>query len=127
MSAGGSRRPRVVTSTTSLTPAVGDRRATGALWNLTGPDRGLDANVVQLPPGGRIEPHEGPALDVLWHVVAGTGTLLTADDDEPPLAAGDVVHLPRGTVRGVAAGAEGIRYLTVHDRKPPLGIGPTRG
>ncbi|MGC5614648.1 cupin domain-containing protein [Georgenia sp. Z1491] len=129
MSTGGSERPRIVASTSALGPEVGDPGATGALWHLTGDERGLDANVVQLPPGGRIDRHAGPALDVLWHVVAGAGRLLTdgdGDGDGLRIGPGDVVHLPRGTERGVVAGEGGLRYLTVHDRKPPLGLGPTR-
>jgi quercetin dioxygenase-like cupin family protein len=99
--------------------------ASGAVWRHDVPGRGLDANVIHLPPGRAIGPHDGPALDVLWHVVSGDGTLLTADG-EAPVRAGDVVHLPRGSRRGVRAGESGLTYLTVHARKPGLGLGPTR-
>lgn len=120
------QRPRVLVSTGAIDPDVGTAGVTGAVWRLTGEDRGLDANVVQLPPGAAIDAHEGPDLDVLWHVVAGDGVLLTREGEGPRLAPGDVVHLPRGTVRGVRAGDGGIRYLTVHTRKPGLGLGATR-
>ncbi|MGO1562492.1 hypothetical protein CZ771_05505 [Actinomycetales bacterium JB111] len=97
----------------------------GAVWRHDVPGRGLDANVIHLPPGEAIEPHDGPTLDVLWHVISGDGTLLTADG-EAPVRAGDVVHLPRGSRRGVRAGGSGLTYLTVHAKKPGLGLGPTR-
>lgn len=118
--------PRVVTSTGVLEPAVGAEGVTGAIWRLPDDDRGLDTNVIQLPPHGAIDPHLGPALDVLWHVVAGSGTLTTASGTTA-LGPGDVVHLPRESLRGVQAGKKGLRYLTVHARKPGLGLGPTRG
>lgn len=132
--------PRVLVSTADLTGSTVDGRASdapssgeqssgtprsGAVWRHDVPGRGLDANVIHLPPGEAIEPHDGPALDVLWHVVSGDGTLLMAAGGAP-VRAGDVVHLPRGSLRGVRAGADGLTYLTVHARKPGLGLGPTR-
>ncbi|MGO1581873.1 MAG: cupin domain-containing protein, partial [Actinomycetaceae bacterium] len=91
------RDPRVLVSTGDIDPAVGTHGVAGAVWRHTDEDRGLDANVVQLPPGGSIDPHEGPALDVLWHVVAGGGALLTSGGGSTALSPGDVVHLPRGS------------------------------
>lgn len=124
--------PRVVASTAYLGAASPGADAPGAeaprfgaVWRHEAPGRGLDANVIHLPPGEAIDPHDGPALDVLWHVAHGSGTLTTAGG-ETDLAAGDVVHLPRGSVRGVRAGVSGLTYLTVHARKPGLSLGPTR-
>lgn len=114
--------PRVVADGAALAARTGAADERGAVWRLAEPERHLDANVIALPPLGRIEPHDGPAEDVLWHVLAGGGTLET--DGEPvDLRAGAIVWLPRGSRRAVTAGEEGLRYLSVHRRKGGLGIG----
>ncbi|MFI8292305.1 cupin domain-containing protein [Streptomyces sp. NPDC085614] len=98
----------------------------GAVWRLAESGRQLDANVVSVPPGGRVETHVEPELDVLLLVVAGDGTLLRPD--EPlPLGEGSLVWLPHGAIRGLAAGARGLAYLTVHTRRPGMRIGGVRG
>ncbi|MEU9420239.1 hypothetical protein [Streptomyces sp. NPDC048272] len=96
--------------------------ATGALWRLTGATRGLDSNLVRLLPGGVIAEHAEPVLDVLLVVVAGAGRLDTgggAHDLRPHVA----VLLPRNSRRALTAGPDGMTYLTVHTRRPGLGIG----
>jgi quercetin dioxygenase-like cupin family protein len=93
----------------------------GALWRLAEPGRQLDANVVHLPPGRHVEVHTEPDLDVLLLVVAGSGTLAGAGEPHR-LAAGALLWLPRGSARGLAAGADGLSYLTVHRRRPGLRI-----
>jgi quercetin dioxygenase-like cupin family protein len=119
---GATRVPRALGDTAALAARTGDTDERGAVWRLAEPERHLDANVIALPPHGRIEQHAGPAEDVLWHVLAGTGTLET--DGEPvELRAGAIVWLPRGSRRAVAAGNEGLRYLSVHRRKGGLGVG----
>ncbi|MFD3554695.1 cupin domain-containing protein [Streptomyces goshikiensis] len=97
--------------------------ATGALWRLTGSPRGLDSNLIRLPPGGEIAEHTEPALDVLLVVVEGTGRLDGGDGPHPlrPLA---VAWLPKGSRRSLTAGPDGLAYLTVHARRPGLGIAP---
>src|SRR5690606_23563108 len=37
----------------------------GSVWRLEPAERGLDANVIMLPPGDEIRAHTGPELDVL--------------------------------------------------------------
>lgn len=109
---------------------VGDSGAAGELapgrggsaWRLEPADRGLDANVIVLPPGDAIAEHEGPDLDVLIHVLAGSGALGT-EGGEIPLAPGALVWLPPRSRRRVEAGAEGLRYFSVHRRKQGLSIG----
>lgn len=96
--------------------------ATGVLWGLSEPGRQLDANLVRLAPGRRIEMHTEPNLDVLVIVVAGTG-VLGAGDRSMPLAAGLVAWLPRESGRGLTAGQHGLSYVTVHRRRPGLSIG----
>lgn len=116
--------PRILTNTTAL-PTAAQPDASGAIWNLPMRDRDLDSNVIQLPPGGSIEAHAGPDLDVLIHVVAGTGHLVT-EFGTLELTPGDLVWLPRHSRRQFAAGHEGIRYLTVHQRRQALTLGATR-
>lgn len=113
--------PRILADVAELT-ADPAGAAPGAAWRLEQEPRDLDANVVRLPPGGRNEPFDGPALDILVHVVAGSGLLHTADQDVP-IRAGQVLLLPRQSRRGFTAGSEGLAWLTVHRRKPGLGIG----
>lgn len=93
----------------------------GSIWQLTPAARDMDANVIALGAGDRIDTHNGPELDVLIHVVAGNGTLSTEGGDVQ-LERGDIVWLPRRSQRRFQAGPEGLRYLSVHHRKPTLNI-----
>ncbi|MCX4529818.1 MULTISPECIES: hypothetical protein [unclassified Streptomyces] len=97
--------------------------ATGALWRLTGSPRGLDSNLIRLPPGGVIPEHAEPALDVLLVVVEGAGTL-AGEDGPHRLRPHAVAWLPKGSRRSLTAGPDGMAYLTVHTRRPGLGIAP---
>ena len=54
------------------TLAAGGNRP-GSLWRLDGED--LQANLVWLGPGDRIEPHRNDEVDVLLLVVSGRGEL----------------------------------------------------
>lgn len=93
----------------------------GALWRLAEPGRQLDANLVHIPPGKRVDTHIEPDLDVLLVVVAGGGTLGTALGSQP-LAEGGLIWLPHGSARSITAGGSGISYLTVHRRRPGMQI-----
>ncbi|CAL9343647.1 hypothetical protein [Streptomyces sp. enrichment culture] len=112
--------PRVLCDTAELLPA-GDDVTGGARWRLTEPGRQLDANVVRIPPSGRVDTHTEPDLDVLLHVLDGTATLVCADG-ERALRAGLLAWLPHGAARGVVAGPDGVTYLTVHRRRPGMRI-----
>ncbi|MGC3003677.1 AraC family ligand binding domain-containing protein [Streptomyces sp. G35A] len=111
--------PRILCDTAALA-ALGDAPA-GALWRLAESGRQLDANVVRIPPGRRVDTHREPDLDVLLLVLAGDGTL-TAPDGTHPLTAGRLTWLPHGSTRSLAAGPEGLTYLTVHRRRPGMRI-----
>jgi quercetin dioxygenase-like cupin family protein len=86
----------------------------GALWRLNGED--LQANVVWLGRGDRIEPHRNDEVDVLVVVVSGRGEL-TLDGQVHPLAPMVLAHLPKGTVRAVVAVDGPLAYLSVHRRR----------
>ncbi|KZE16148.1 cupin domain-containing protein [Brevibacterium casei] len=96
--------------------------ASGSAWRLDSPARDLDANIIALTPGDTIDRHTGPALDVLIHVISGSGVLAT-DDEDIALSPGAIVWLPRRTPRAFTAGEHGLSYLSVHQRKPGLSIG----
>lgn len=99
--------------------------AAGSIWRLESAERDLDSNIIALPPHGEIQRHDGPSLDVLILVLDGSGTLET-EADAVALTIGELVYLPRHSQRRIIAGAEGLRYLTVHQRKPGLSIGAAK-
>lgn len=95
----------------------------GALWKLAESGRQLDANLVHLPGGERVETHAEPDLDVLLLVVAGDGAL-EKTDGTIQLAGGALCFLPHGSTRRLLAGADGLTYLTVHRRRMGMQIRP---
>ncbi|MCF8588476.1 DUF2249 domain-containing protein [Gordonia liuliyuniae] len=114
--------PRKLGNTAELTNAAVD--AADVAWKLQSADRHLDSNLIRLAGDGEIAEHAGGEVDVLVHVVAGSGTLGTEADDIP-VAAGDLLWLPRRSQRAFRAGPEGLSYLTVHThREPTLTIDP---
>lgn len=115
-------RPRVLADTVTLCASADpDVDIAGAVWRLEPADRQLDANVIRLRADGQIEAHVGPDLDVLLHVLAGSGRIITAGDaiDVHP---GAVVWLPRRSQRAIVAGSDGLSYLSIHPRRPGLSI-----
>lgn len=120
---GGSpdEQPLVVGSTTEVVAAAAPD-AVGAVWRLPVAGRDLDSNVVALPPGGVIHAHDGPEVDVLVHVLAGSGRL-DGERRSLELQPGVLLWLPRRSRRAFSAGSGGLRYLTVHRRRQSLVIG----
>jgi quercetin dioxygenase-like cupin family protein len=78
--------------------------------------RGLQANLVRLDQGDRIQTHRNDELKVLVVVVAGRGEL-TLDGQVHPLAPMVVTHLPKGTVRAIEAVDGPLAYLSIHRRR----------
>jgi len=93
----------------------------GARWALAEPGRQLDANLIHLPAGQRVDTHTEPDLDVVLVVVAGGGTVGTPGAEQT-LADGNIVWLPHGSTRNITAGPNGLSYLTIHRRRPGLEI-----
>ena len=112
--------PRLLCDVQAMTGV--DPASAGAMWKLAEPGRQLDANLVHLPPGENVADHREPDLDVLLLVVAGHGTLGTAEGTRA-LSAGALLWLPHGSTRRIDAGANGLSYLTVHRRRPGMQIG----
>ena len=92
-----------------MTPgATEDRRTLAEIW-ATGPRDGVSASgtirVVDIPPGGRREPH---ATDTVDYAIVLEGALwLTLDAAETELLAGDIV-VQRGTRHGWENRADAI-------------------
>ena len=113
---GAGTGPHLLTNSQDHAVGTGADDRAGAVWRLEPPERDLDANIIALPPGGTIERHTGPALDVLLHVLSGGGVLLSGEESIE-LAPGAVVWLPRHTERQFRAHESGLRYLSVHARR----------
>ena len=111
--------PRVLADAAAVSASSGD--VTGAVWKLQMRERDLDSNIIALPPGAAIGAHTGPDVDVLIYVLAGSGQLGTELDAQPvALRGGSLIWLPRRSRRQFTAGPDGLRYLTVHQRRQAL-------
>jgi uncharacterized protein (DUF2249 family) len=108
--------PRVLCDTSLVADDTG---ALGAVWKLQLHERDLDSNIIRLAPDGRIDAYDGPDLDVLIHVLGGSGRL-SMELGALELAAGALVWLPRRSRREFTAGPDGLSYLTVHQRRQAL-------
>lgn len=108
--------PRVLARTDELTA---EPETAGPVWKLQVGERDLDSNIIALPPAGTIEAHTGPDLDVLIHVLAGSGQLAT-ELGMVDLVPGALLWLPRRSRREFTAGPDGLRYFTVHQRRQAL-------
>jgi uncharacterized protein (DUF2249 family)/quercetin dioxygenase-like cupin family protein len=117
--------PRILASTTALAAQTGEPQVSGAVWKLNVRDRDLDSNIIAIPPDGVINAHAGPDLDVLIHVLGGSGMLIT-ERGTLDLNPGDLAWLPRRSMRQLSAGPGGLRYLTVHLRRQALVLDPVR-
>jgi uncharacterized protein (DUF2249 family) len=109
--------PRILADTAEFGTTEDD--ATGVVWKLQMRERDLDSNIIALAPGARIDAHAGPDIDVLIHVITGSGQLVT-ELDTLDLRAGSLTWLPRRSRRQFTAGPQGLRYLTVHQRRQSL-------
>ncbi|MDN5895501.1 Uncharacterized conserved protein, DUF2249 family [Brevibacterium sp. Mu109] len=117
--------PRILVDTTTITAGTTAADVTGAAWKLEARERDLDSNIIALPPGGAIDAHTGPDLDVLIHVLAGSGQL-TTELGTIDLTPGALVWMPRRSRRQFTASDQGLRYLTVHQRRQALMLDTSR-
>jgi quercetin dioxygenase-like cupin family protein len=93
--------------------------AGGVVWS--GAPSGVHVNLVVLEPGGSIGDHRNDEIDVLFVVLDGSSTV-QVDDATWTLRAAETLLVPKGASRSVEAGSNGVRYLTVHAERAPLGI-----
>lgn len=117
--------PRILVDTTTITADTTAANVTGTAWKLQTRERDLDSNIIALPAGGTIDAHTGPELDVLIHVLAGSGQLVT-ELGAIDLTPGALVWIPRRSRRQFTASDRGLRYLTVHQRREALVLDTSR-
>ena len=96
-----------------------ERAGSGPVWGTESDD--LNATLLAWPAGEANPEHVNDERDVLVVVVSGGGSL-DVDGEAHELGAGDAVVVPKGSSRRLAAGPEGIRYLSVHRRRGGLQI-----
>lgn len=92
----------------------------GPLWGTASDD--LNATLLAWPSGEGTPEHVNDSCDVLVVVLAGEG-VIELDGETLPLATGTCALVEKGRRRRIAAGAPGIRYLTVHLRRGGLQLG----
>ena len=93
--------------------------AEGPLWGLASED--LNATLLAWRENGGPEEHVNDERDVLVFVVDGSATV-TVDGEAVELRRGEALIVDKGRRRSISAGDRGVRYLSVHRRRPPLQI-----
>ena len=95
------------------------RNETGALWGIASAD--LNATLLAWPPGHEVAAHTNSEVDVLLIVLEGGG-VAKVDQQEHALVPGIALGVEKGSSRVIRAGADGLRYLSVHRRRGPLQV-----
>jgi quercetin dioxygenase-like cupin family protein len=94
---------------------VGD--GSGPRWGMESEE--LNATLLAWPPGHEIAEHRNGERDVLLIVLQGSACV-AVDGSEHHLAADQLLLIPRGSLRRITAGSDGVRYLSIHRRREPL-------
>ena len=94
-------------------------RGRGPVWGSESED--LNATLLVWGPSDGPPEHVNDHRDVLLVVLAGL-LELRIDDEAVDLAAGEAMIVAKGRRRKITAGGQGVRYLSVHRRRPPLQI-----
>ncbi len=104
--------------TTLQNPGV---RSQQLVWPRNAPEARITMTRVTMQPGATTPRHSHPAAEQTWVVEQGTATLLLADGETAPVAAGDVVRTPPGEIHGLNnTGKEPFVYLTA--TTPPINL-----
>lgn len=93
----------------------------GPVWGHASED--LNATLLLWDAGGGPSEHVNAERDVLVFVAEGSASV-TVDGEEHELAAGEGLIIDKSRRRKITAGRGGVRYLSVHLRRPPLEIQP---
>jgi quercetin dioxygenase-like cupin family protein len=102
---------------------------------LAGTDRGpvwgdatddLNLTLLAWPEGEGVVEHVNSEFDVVVVVVGGAGEIVL-DGIHHEIHSGQAIVIQRGTRRGLTAGPDGIRYLSVHRRRGGLQIDRRHG
>ncbi len=91
----------------------------GPVWGEASED--LNATLLEWSAGAGPPEHVNDERDVLVFVVDGSATL-AVDGEERELVPGEAVIVPKSKRRRITAGRGGVRYLSVHLKRPPLQI-----
>jgi quercetin dioxygenase-like cupin family protein/hemerythrin len=97
----------------------GPLRGRGPLWGAESED--LNATLLAWEPGSGPPEHVNAERDVLVAVLEGSATV-TLDGEERRLDPGAAIIIEKGLARRITAGPDGVCYLSVHRRRPPLQI-----
>lgn len=118
---------RLLEDVTELQPLLRDEPEADATEQGPGSAEGLatdELNVTQLSwkAGSGPPEHVNEERDVLVVVLNGSATL-NIEGEQRELVRGETAIIAKGRKRKITAGADGVRYLSVHRRRPPLQIG----
>jgi quercetin dioxygenase-like cupin family protein/iron-sulfur cluster repair protein YtfE (RIC family) len=102
---------------------AGRLQGSGPVWGTESDD--LNATLLSWKAGSGPPEHVSEERDVLVVVLDGSA-ILRIDGDERQLERGETVIIAKGVARKLTAGPDGLRYLSVHRRRPPLQIGSAR-
>jgi hypothetical protein len=91
----------------------------GPVWGMASED--LNATLLAWSPGDGVADHVNADRDVLILVTEGSGCA-TIDGQEHRLHPDHVLLIRKRSHRQIVAGADGLRYLSVHVRRGPLQI-----
>lgn len=89
----------------------------GPVWGAASAD--LNATLLEWPAGTGPAEHVNEERDVLYVVLSGSATL-TVDGEPNELGAGEATIVDKGARRSLAAGPDGVRYVTAHTRRGGL-------
>ncbi len=109
------RAPRAGAAATGQPETAGAHRELGS--------GELNVTLLSWKPGTGPPEHVNDERDVLVVVLDGSATL-SVDGEQHELGRGEPVVFAKGQRRRITAGRAGVRYLSVHRRRPPLQIGP---
>ena len=105
----------------ALAGAMATPKGGGPVWGDASDD--LNATLLEWSEGAGPPEHVNDERDVLVFVVDGSAKL-AVDGEERELVPGEAVIVPKGIPRRITAGRGGVRYLSVHTKRPPLQIRP---
>ncbi|OBB93719.1 hypothetical protein A5781_17775 [Mycobacterium sp. 852002-30065_SCH5024008] len=106
--------PRSSTNTADIADRYRAQNARVARKSDVG-ERDLDWNVITLAPNGEISTATEADVDVLIHVLSGSGRL-TTEEGSISLTPGSLLWLPSRSRPQFTAGPDGLRYLTVNQK-----------
>lgn len=93
----------------------------GPVWGHASED--LNATLLVWGAGGGPPEHVNAERDALLFVAEGSAGVIV-DGEEHELAAGEALIIDKNRRRKITAGRGGVRYLSVHLRRPPLELRP---